>query len=302
MTVSSVKIGRRAFVGNSGVVPSGIELGNGSLVGVLSVAPGPEDAKLPGATWFGSPAILFPKREPSAGFTEEKTYNPPRWLKFARAAFELFRITLPPTGFIVVTVSMIDFALAMWDQIGIIPTLALLPIVFAVSSTAVIMVVALLKWLVIGRYKPFVKPLWSNFVWRLELVNALYEFLASPLILLTLQGTPFLSWYLRLLGAKIGKHCYIDTTGFLEWDLIEIGDRCSIGEDMVLQTHLFEDRILKASGSKIGNDCSVGAMSVVLYGTTMHDKAHLDSLSLLMKGEVLPGSTTWRGIPAQSVK
>jgi non-ribosomal peptide synthetase-like protein len=301
MNVAKIKIGRRAFVGNSGVVPTGTEMGNGSLVGVLSIAPNKEDAKLPGATWFGSPAILFPKRETSSAFTEANTYSPPRWLKIARATFELLRITLPPTGFILVTACMLQFSLAIWDSYGIVLALTSLPILFGVTSVALLLAVAIIKWLVVGRYKPFVKPLWSNFVWRLELVNALYEFLSAPLILQSLQGTPFLAWYLRLLGARIGDRCYIDTTGFLEWDLVDIGDRVAIGEDAVMQTHLFEDRILKATKFKIGNDCSVGGVSVVLYGTTMNNGSHLDSLSLLMKGEELPAGTHWRGIPAVRV-
>jgi non-ribosomal peptide synthetase-like protein len=301
MKVADIKIGRRAFVGNSGVVPTGTEMGNGSLVGVLSIAPNKEDAKLSGATWFGSPAILFPKRETSSAFSEAKTYSPPQWLKIARATFELLRITLPPTGFILVTACMLQFSLAIWDSYGILPALTSLPIIFGVTSVAILLAVVMIKWLVIGRYKPFIKPLWSNFVWRLELVNALYEFLSAPLILQSLQGTPFLAWYLRLLGAKIGKRCYIDTTGFLEWDLVDIGDRVAIGEGAVMQTHLFEDRILKASKFKIGNDCSVGSVSVVLYGTAMHDGSQLDSLSLLMKGETLPAGTHWRGIPAVRV-
>lgn len=298
MTVAPVKLGCKAFLGNSAVVPIGREMGDGSLVGVLSVAPNTEDAKRKNATWFGSPPILFPKRETSDVFSEERTYRPSNKLRLARGSFELLRIVLPPCGFIVVTVSMIVFAIHWWEQIGLVWVLALLPVVFAASSTLVILTVVLLKWIFIGQYKPFVKPLWSNLVWRLEFVNALYEFLAAPLILELLQGTPFLPWYLRLLGARIGNQCYIDTTGFLEWDMVEIGDRVAIGEDAVMQTHLFEDRILKASNFKIGHDCSVGSASVVLYDTTMEDASQLDALSLLMKGEVLPSNTKWQGIPA----
>src|SRR5207247_10139952 len=95
---------------------------------------------------------------------------------------------------------------------------------------------------------PFVGPLWSWFVWRLELVNALCEFLATPLARDALRGTPLLPWYLRLLGAKIGRRVYIGTTGFLEWDLVEIGDRTALNDDCVMQTHLFEYRALKSSG------------------------------------------------------
>ena len=71
-----------------------------------------------------------------------------------------------------------------------------------------------------------------------------------------------------------------------------------MNEDCVLQTHLFEDRVLKASSLRIGADCSVGATSVVLYDSMMEDGARLDALSLVMKGETLPAGTTWAGIPA----
>src|SRR5438094_10667610 len=116
--------------------------------------------------------------------------------------------------------------------------------------------------MLMGRYRPFVHPLWSFFVWRLELANALYEFLASPLLLEPLQGTPFLPWYLRLLGARIGRRTYLHTTGFLEWDLVELGDAAMVNEDCVLQTHLFEDRVLKAARLRIGRGCEVGALPV----------------------------------------
>jgi len=159
--------------------------------------------------------------------------------------------------------------------------------------------VALVKWVVMGRFRPFVHPLWSTYVWRLEAVNALYEFLATPLALEALRGTPFLPWYLRLLGARCGRAVYMDTTGLIEFDLVEVGDRAAINEDAVLQSHLFEDRMLKASHVRIGPDCSVGAESVILYDTEMQSGARLGALSLLMKGETLPEGTAWAGLPAK---
>src|SRR5439155_23026453 len=124
------------------------------------------------------------------------------------------------------------------------------------------------------------------------------EFLITPLVLESLLGTPFLPMYFRLLGAKIGKHVYTRTTGLIEFDLVEIGDRVALNDDCVLQTHLFEDRMLKASRLRIGNDCSVGAISVVLYDTEMQDGSRLDAISLIMKGETIPANTECMGIPA----
>jgi len=162
----------------------------------------------------------------------------------------------------------------------------------------VLLAVVLAKWLLMGRFRPFERPLWSPFIWRLELANALYEFLATPLALDALLGTPFLPWYLRLLGARIGRSVYLRTTGFLEFDLTEIGDRAALNENCVLQTHLFEDRVLKASRVRIGADCAVGTDSVVLYDSEMLEGARLDALSLLIKGESLPAQSAWAGLPA----
>src|SRR5207249_10160181 len=129
--------------------------------------------------------------------------------------------------------------------------------------------VGVAKRAIMGRFRPFERPLWSAFVWRLELVNALYGFLVTPLALEPLQGTPLLPWYFRLLGARIGRRTYFHTTGLIEFDLVEVGDEAVVNEDSVLQTHLFEDRFLKASRLRVGRGCEIGAASVVLYDSEM---------------------------------
>jgi acetyltransferase-like isoleucine patch superfamily enzyme len=85
----------------------------------------------------------------------------------------------------------------------------------------------------------------------------------------------------------------------LEWDLVEVAAGACLNDNCVLQTHLFEDRVLKAAGLRIGQNCSLGAASIVLYGSHREDGSSLDALSLLMKGERLPRGTAWAGIPAQ---
>jgi carbonic anhydrase/acetyltransferase-like protein (isoleucine patch superfamily) len=84
----------------------------------------------------------------------------------------------------------------------------------------------------------------------------------------------------------------------IEFDLVEVGDESCFNEESVLQSHLFEDRVLKASTLRVGRRCGVGAGSVVLYDTEMEDGAQLGALSLLMKGETLPAGTVWAGSPA----
>jgi non-ribosomal peptide synthetase-like protein len=100
-----------------------------------------------------------------------------------------------------------------------------------------------------------------------------------------------------LLGCRIGREVYIDSLGFLEFDLTDVGDRATLNRDCVLQTHLFEDRVLKGACLRVGADCEIGAQSIVLYNTRMKDGARLGALSLLMKGEVLPAGPLWVGSP-----
>jgi len=301
LTLLPTKLGRRVFVGNNAVIPAGTDLGEESLVGLLTRAPSNRRwSARRGASWLGSPPILLPRRQASGAFSERKTFRPSRQFQWARGGFELLRITLPSAGFIMITVGVLDGAWKLWNRLGAGMTLALLPAIFAAGCLAAILAVAIVKWIVVGRYRPFEQPFWSLFVWRLEFVNALFEFFATPIALEAFQGTPFLPWYLRLLGARVGRGVYIASTGFLEFDLVEIGDRSILNKECILQTHLFEDRVLKGAKLRVGAGCEIGTQSVVLYDTEMETGARLGSLSLLMKGETLPAGSVWVGSPLAS--
>ena len=113
------------------------------------------------------------------------------------------------------------------------------PIVYGVSSTAVILfalwpVLLLMavgaKWLIIGRYKPGRHPLWGSYYFRWWLVSRLEQLSGAGLLV----GTPLLPVYYRLMGAKVGRHCAIDTGLCSAWDLITIGNNTSIGADTQL--------------------------------------------------------------------
>jgi non-ribosomal peptide synthetase-like protein len=174
----------------------------------------------------------------------------------------------------------------------------LAPCIALLMSLLTIAVVAFFKNLLIGGYEPTIKPLWCTYVWLNEVVNGLYETNAAS-AMAPLMGTPFISTCLRLMGCKIGRWVFLESTLFSEFDLVEIGDRASINFGATVQTHLFEDRVMKADHLRIGEGCSVGNMSVVLYGTEMQKGSSLGPLSVLMKGEILPAFSRWFGIPTQ---
>jgi non-ribosomal peptide synthetase-like protein len=197
-------------------------------------------------------------------------------------------------------VAFVTFLVVSYRAYPIWSVIAATPVVAVGLAIASIAVTALIKTFLTGAHGPVVKPLWSRFVWHNELVNGVYESVAAA-AMQPLMGTPFVASCLRMMGCKIGKWCFIETTLFSEFDLVEIGDRACLNLGATIQTHLFEDRIFKADHLKIEDGCSIGNMAIVLYGTTMQAGSVLRPLSVLMKGETLPPLTHWHGIPCERV-
>ena len=304
LRLETTRIGRRTFVGNSGLLPTGADLGDEVLIGVLSKPPAdPRLALEPGSTWFGSPAIRLPHRQVVAKFDEGARFRPSRRLIATRLAIEFVRVTLSLTVFLalfgVLLTIVGDLSDDRYAEVELVVSFPFLYMGFCLVAGLFVLA---LKWLVVGRYRPTTAPLWSAFVWRTELVTSTYENLAVPLLLEPLRGTPYLNIYMRLMGARIGKRVFCDTTDLTEHDLVEVGDDAALNENAGLQTHLFEDRVMKVSGLKVGNRATVGSLSVALYDAVIEDDAMLGDLSVLMKGETLPAGTSWEGSPARPAR
>jgi non-ribosomal peptide synthetase-like protein len=304
IVLAPTMIGRRTFVGNSALIPAGSVLGDDALIGVLSRPPAdPARAATPGATWFGSPPLRLPARQLATMFDEGARFNPPRHLVAARLAMETLRTILPLSIFISLLSLLLSVVGDLADLAHPATAIALwfVPLYLGFVGAAGLMVVAL-KWIVIGQYRPTTRPLWSWFVWRTELVTATYENLAVNLLLEPLRGTPWLAAYFRLMGAKIGRRVHLDTTDLTEFDLIEIGDDAALNDAAGLQTHLFEDRVMKVSHVRVGARATVGSLAIVLYDAVIGDEAELGDLSVLMKGETLAAGTSWEGSPARPAR
>jgi non-ribosomal peptide synthetase-like protein len=299
MALGRTVLGRRCFVGNGAVVRGHTRLGDSSLIGVASVPPTrPVD---PETSWLGSPAIFLPRRQTLEGFSEEVTYRPPRRLVAWRLGIEYLRVTLPATLLSAVGLAVGLAELRLATRLPALGLVAEAPATGLAAGLATVLLVALVKWLVVGRYRPRVAPLWSRFVWRTELVTGLYESAAVPALIGALTGTPMIGPALRLLGARIGRRVWLDSTYLTEFDLVHVGDDAAVGTLASLQTHLFEDRVMKMSTVTVGPGGDVGSRAVVLYDAELGPGASLDALSLVMKGETLPGGGRWRGIPARAV-
>ncbi|MBC3880122.1 amino acid adenylation domain-containing protein [Undibacterium sp. LX40W] len=297
MTVQATTVSRRSFVGNGAYVPDGTVIPENVLIGVHTSAP--TNAKMkPGDTWIGSPAMLLPAREEVKGFAENLTFKPSLWRKLARGLIEAFRIIAPHAlviaiGYVIVLDLMPLAAEERWAEV-----FYYLVVSGLLYGAGCFVFVAALKWILIFKYKQSSHPMWTWFVWSSEAITNLYEGITVPNFMRYLKGTPWLPLAFNLLGAKIGKGVYMDTTDITEFDCVSIGDYSEINAAACPQTHLFEDRVMKVDHVKIGDRVYLGPRSFVLYGAQVGDDAKLGSLTLVMKGEFIPAGSSWRGCPA----
>jgi len=296
--IAKTYIGNRTFVGNSAVISPDTHLGNDVLVGVLSNMSKKNLPAKNGTSWFGSPAVFLPKRDINHDFSAEVTYKPTRKLFIQRYFIEFFRVVLPPTLFIIFASLITNAVSYLQIEKDLGEIFLVFPFLYLGAAILGVLVTALLKWIIIGKYSPAKKPLWSNYVWRSELITGVYENFMVLFILNILTGTPFIKYPLRLLGCKIGKKVCFYTTQITEFDLIKIDDNSALNDNCTLQTHLFEDRVMKMSYVDIGKECSVGGMAVVLYDSKMENRSVLEPLSVLMKNETLPENSCFVGAPA----
>jgi amino acid adenylation domain-containing protein len=295
MHLGFAEIQDRSFVGNGSVLPAGRTLGERSLLGLLSMPIRDLEA---GSTYIGSPAFQIPRQ---AGTVDDSgTYSPPCSLVFFRCVWEFFR-TVTPTACMSLSVlgSFAVVRLFVPDVLDVIDYLKVLSLFVWVGTVIVASMIIIIKWVVVGRERPSKFPLWSFGVWRAEFVVDCTTVIGGQTFLNLLRGTPLMPLFFRALGSTIGSNCYIDTLFFTEPDMVTIGDNCCIGDRVTIQTHLFEDRVMKVEPLAIGDRVSIGALSIVLYNTSIEKFCTVGPLSLVMKGEAYPMGTHWEGVPAQ---
>ena len=300
--LDKTRIGNRSFVGNSALIPQGYSLGDGMLIGVISVPPTLDQLKVqPYVDWFGSPAKGLPNREKRDMYPPELTYRPHWTRKLSRGIVEFIRVLIPQS--IILTVSILFIAYTddlireqRWHEVFLYFPFYYLGLV----ALPIFVFIFLLKWVFIGRYKKAEYPMWTWQVWRTEAMTSMYESLTVPFLFEYIKGTPFLPFFFRLMGVNMGKRVYLDSTDITEFDLVSLGDYCAINLDGGPQTHLFEDRVMKMGAVKMGAFSNIGARSVILYDTEIEENCSISALSLVMKGEKLPAKTFWSGIPIKN--
>ncbi|MEU2789873.1 Pls/PosA family non-ribosomal peptide synthetase [Streptomyces sp. NPDC007100] len=154
----------------------------------------------------------------------------------------------------------------------------------------------LVKWTLVGRWKPRQIRIWSLAYVRFWVVRTLVQ--ANPLVLFA--GSPLYVCYLRALGAKIGR----DVTVFSHHvpvctDLLSVGDGTVIRKDAFFTCYRAHAGLLRPGTVTIGKDVLVSEATVIDTGTSLGDGAQLGHASSLHTGQTVPAGEHWHGSPAQ---
>jgi len=289
--VAPARIGKQAFLGNSGMAAPGRSVPKRGLVGVLSSAP--RKAKK-GSSWLGAPPM--PLRRTVEAADASRTFDPPLRLKLARAAIELCRIVPVMCAGALAVLVLAALALIWRTAGGWAAALAAGPVLLAAAIAAGLTATAA-KWLLVGRFRVAERALWTSFVWRNELADTFVEVLAAPWLFRFTTGTPLLTLWLRTLGARIGRGVWLETFWLPEYDLVTLGAGATVNRGCVVQTHLFHDRIMSMDEVRIDEGATLGPNGIILPGASIGAGTTIGPGSLVTRGDSVPPATRWLGNP-----
>ncbi|MBV9594130.1 MAG: amino acid adenylation domain-containing protein [Actinobacteria bacterium] len=291
MRIEPARVGKRAFLGNSGMAAPGRAVPKNGLVAVLSAAP--QKAKK-GSSWLGSPPVQLRRSADSADVG--RTFAPPRRLKVARALVETCRV-VPMMVSVAIGLGVLLGLDALWRRGGLGLAAGLGGVVLLAAGLVAGGAAVVAKWLLVGRLRVVEHPLWSSFVWRNEVVDAFVEMVSAPWFARAATGTSVQNLWLRALGARIGRGVWCETYWLPEADLVRLGDGASVNRGCVLQTHLFHDRIMRMDTVTLAEGATLGPHGVILPAASIGRSATVGPASLVMRGEAVPAGSRWIGNP-----
>ncbi|MBO0873291.1 MAG: amino acid adenylation domain-containing protein [Pseudonocardia sp.] len=295
--VSRITIGRRNFLGNNIVFPSGARVGDNVLLATKVMLPidGPvrENVGL-----LGSPPFEIPRSSPRDDSDPDYLSNPEQLrarlsAKNRHNARSICMVLFIRYLQLLVNAILATGVFALYGRIGS-PTAAIALVAGLVCNTTY---GAVIERAVRGfrRLTPQDCSIYDRYFWGHELLWKVYTKPPFP-------GTPFNPALWKLAGVRMGRRVFDDGAAIPEKSLTTIGDDTILNAGCVLQGHSLEDRFFKSGYTAVGANCTIGIHAFVHYGVTMGNGAVLDADAFLMKGtEVGPGEW-WQGNPADQIE
>ena len=168
--------------------------------------------------------------------------------------------------------------------------------VFLFFITGLIVMGAIIRILSLG-IKPGSYSIASGTMLRWLIFSGIYT-MAVTLILPVIPMTFFSQLFFRIIGAKIGKNCQINTGMLNDAYLLEIGDNVIVGGQTDISCHIFENNKLILKPVKIGSGTMIGAHCYISPGVTIGRNCLIGLNSYIRKDKTIPDNTRLTSVGA----
>ncbi len=211
-------------------------------------------------------------------------------------SLQLITYVLLTIGVVAAVVAGVQWAYAAIDDVAELYRRVLVFVFGFSAATAAAPILA--KWLLIGRWKPRAIRIWSISYFRFWFVKLLYDI--SPLHLFA--GTPLYNAWLRLLGARIGRHAVILSKAPVCTDLYTVGAGSIVREHSMTPGYRAHKNLIETGTISIGGDAYIGTASHLEIETIVEDGGQLGHSSTLQKGQRIPAGKHFHGTPAEETQ
>jgi acetyltransferase-like isoleucine patch superfamily enzyme len=109
--------------------------------------------------------------------------------------------------------------------------------------------------------------------------------------------------YYTLLGMKIGKNSLVG--GIIKDPCVtEFGEDVTMGEYSIIYGHIHDygNAKIMIKNVKIGNNCIIGAGSIIMPGAIIQDNVTIAAGAVVLQDQVLEKGKTYAGVPAKEIK
>lgn len=192
---------------------------------------------------------------------------------------------------IIATISISVRSFIWFGDLGVV----LFPLFVCGGCLVHILLVAIIKWAVIGRYKVGKAKMFSFYFLKWWLVRRVMQ--VTQLYTWIFDETKVSRIFLQLLGATIGQNVSVEQPFLFEPDLVEVGRNCIIEFETVFATSEIRNGQLELRKVLIGDNVKIGVRSVLLGGAHVHSNCKTEAkttvdyyTSTTEEGQTLIGS------------
>lgn len=145
---------------------------------------------------------------------------------------------------------------------------------FYLYGLTLILIVPLMNFLFPFKVKPWRGP-WQS----IETIPWLYHngltYLVRYTFLELITPTPFNTFFYRMMGMKIGKGAYINTTNISDPCLVEIGDNVVVGGSATIMCHYGQKGYLVIAPTIIKKGATIGLKASIFGDVVVGEKANV---------------------------